>query len=287
MKHGLISLSGWLALALVSAAATAQDADTRSPMGDELIIGDRGRFALGAGVGLVRFDSNVKVTETQSGNSRYLDLEGNLDLDEVSRISSFYGAYRFSDKHSLLFNYFDISRSAQVLDFAANYGDLVLIRADLSVRDESRFYNLNYGYSLFREGGNEITLVAGLNSLDLKLEVEASGQITVGGVSRPEAEVTEANVFAPLPLFGLNFSTGFTPEWSLSTKVALIFGSYDEVSAGVLQTSITSKYQISRNAGLLLGLTYFSADVEIDEADELTEVSYAYNGVFLGIHVGL
>ena len=74
---------------------------------------------------------------------------------------------------------------------------------------------------------------------------------------------------------------------SLGDKIALITGSYDDVSASVLQTSITSKYQISRNAGLLLGLTYFSADVEIDEQDELTEIAYAYNGLFLGVHFGL
>jgi hypothetical protein len=287
MRHKNACLILISLLALCSGVAPAQAAGTPVPAAGELVSENEGGFAIGVGVGLVKFDSNAKVTDRQIGSSRYLDLEGNLDLDEVSRITSFYGAFRFSDKHSLLFNYFDISRSANLFDFAADYGDLVLIRADVSVRDESRFYNLNYGYSLLRDGPNEITLVVGLNSLDLKLEAEARGQITVGGASRSEVTVTEASVFAPLPLFGLNFSSGFTPDWSLATKIALITGSYDDVSASVLQTSITSKYQISRNAGLLLGLTYFSADVEIDEQDELTEIAYAYNGLFLGVHFGL
>ena len=63
-------------------------------------------------------------------------------------------------------------------------------------------------------------------------------------------------------------------------------GSYQDVSVRVIETSINSRYQFSRNTGFLLGLTYFDSDIDIDDDEKVTEVSYGYNGVFVGIHVG-
>jgi len=31
-------------------------------------------------------------------------------------------------------------------------------------------------------------------------------------------------------------------------------------------------------------MTYFNADVNIDDETELTEISYGYNGAFIGMH---
>ncbi len=123
--------------------------------------------------------------------------------------------------------------------------------------------------------------------LDLRLVAEASGEIVEDGVSRSEAEVLEAKQVAPLPLIGLNFTTRYTPEWSLATRVGFIGGTYQDVSAQIIQTSILSRYQFSKHVGLLLGLTYFSAEVEVREPDELLEISYGYDGLFLGLHFGL
>ena len=53
--------------------------------------------------------------------------------------------------------------------------------------------------------------------------------------------------------------------WSLSTKISLVGGSFGDVSASVLQTSINSHYQFTKHTGLLLGMTYFNADVKSDD----------------------
>jgi hypothetical protein len=73
-----------------------------------------------------------------------------------------------------------------------------------------------------------------LNALDLRLLFEASGQITIDNTTRSNAIVAEANVFAPLPLIGLNFGYSYTPKWRLSTRISLVVGSYDDISATVL-----------------------------------------------------
>ena len=35
-----------------------------------------------------------------------------------------------------------------------------------------------------------------------------------------------------------------------------------------------------------MGMTYFNANVDIDEDDLFTEVTYGYTGVFVGLHLG-
>jgi hypothetical protein len=252
----------------------------------ETTLYEGNKFAIGAGFGIVKFDTNVKVTDKTSGATRFLDLEGNLNLPEISHVTTIYGAYRFNEKHSILFGYFSINRSVSVLTIDENFDDIILINADVSISDNTSFYNLVYGYSLFQDDRSNVTFVAGLNGLDLNLQVEASGQITVDGISRSNAVVAEAKVFVPLPLVGLNFGFSFTPKWSVGTKISLVGGSYEDVSAVVIQTSINSRYQFSARSGLLMGITYFDADVSIDDVADITDISYGYTGAFIGAHFG-
>jgi hypothetical protein len=280
----LLPLLAIFLLPLSSAAATGEVA---APGMEDTVASKDGRLLLGVGFGVVRFDVNAKLTDRDTGFSRYIDLEGNLGLDEHSNVRTLYGSYLFNSTHSVVFNYFDVSRKSTLLSFDASYEDLKIENARLDIFDESRFYNIGYGYKLFANDTNGVTLVAGLNVLDLRLLAEASGDIIEAGVSRSESEVVEAKQVAPLPLIGLNFTTRYTPEWSLGTRVAFIAGSYQDVSAQIFQTSILSRYQFSKHVGLLFGITYFSAEVDIREPDELLEISYGYDGLFLGLHFGL
>ena len=254
--------------------------------GEEVVAYEGKKFALGVGLGIVEFDTNAKVTSKITGRSHYVDLEGNLNLPDNDQVNTIYGAYKFNEKHSLVFGYFSIERKSSIGNFSGDFNDIIVIEADFLIEDNSRFYSLGYGYTLFDDNRSDITLIVGLKSLDLRLRAEARGEITVNGETRSGVEITEADVLAPLPLFGLNFGISFTPKWSVSTRIGLVTGSYQDVSATVIETSINSRYQFSKHAGFLLGLTYFDANVDIDDDEEVTEVSYGYNGAFVGLHFG-
>ena len=113
----------------------------------------------------------------------------------------------------------------------------------------------------------------------------AQGEITIDGQTNPGMIEEDASVFAPLPLIGFDFWFAFTPKWSLSTKIGLVGGSYQDLSAGVLQTIVNAKYQFTRHLGALVGLTYFDADVKIDDSEERIDISYGYDGAFFGLHL--
>jgi len=244
------------------------------------------KLQLGIGFGIVSFDSKVKVRDKQSGGRRFLDLEGNLDLPETDRVNMFYGAYDFNARHSLVYSYFGTKRDSVVRDIEANFDDVILISATVEVEDKSRFFHLGYGYNLFRDDRSTVTAVVGVNFLDMKLVSTATGDLTVDGVTSSYTEISEADVLAPLPLIGLNFSFSFTPKWGISTQIAVVDGTYEGTSATAWHTTINSVYRLSSRTGFLLGITSFDTSVQVDEDDEITDVQYGYSGLFAGVHVG-
>ncbi|NOQ69294.1 MAG: hypothetical protein GQ573_04200 [Gammaproteobacteria bacterium] len=240
-------------------------------------------FALGFGAAIVKFDTKMKFTDKQSGDSIFLDPEGNLDLPETSSVTTIYGVYNFNSKHSIGFSFFGVNRESSVFSFDKTFEDVRVV-GDATMSDTTNFYRLDYGYTLFNDDRSKIKLIAGIYSLDLKYIFKAEGDITIGGETKSDSIVEEANVFAPLPLIGLDFWFSFTPEWSMATKVGFVAGSYEDLSAVVFQTGINAQYKFSKHIGGVIGLTSFDADVVIEDNIEKQEISYAYDGLFMGVH---
>ena len=241
------------------------------------------KFALGVGAAIVKFDTKMKFTDKQSGNSVFLDPEGNLDLPETSHVTTIYGKYNFNQKHSIGFSYFGVNRESSLFSFDKTFEDIRVV-GDASISDTTNFYQLDYGYTLFNDDRSQIKLLAGIYSLDLKYVFKAEGDITIDGVTSSGSILEEADVFAPLPLIGLDFWFSFTPEWSMATTVGFVAGKHDDLSAVVIQAGINAQYKFSRHIGGVIGLTSFSADVVIEDSNEKQEIDYAYGGLFLGMH---
>ena len=275
-KYNFLQITGLLFVY----AASAAHANTQP---DQIELYKSGRFALGIGAAVVKFDTKVKFTDKQSGISIFLDPEGNLDLPEISHVTTIYGGWNINHKHSLSFSFFNINRESSIIDFDETLEDVRII-GNASISDTTDFYQLTYGYTLFNDERSKIKLVAGIYGLDLKYVFEAEGQITEDGVTSAGSVYEEAKVFAPLPLIGLDFWYSFTPEWALNTKVSFVAGSYEDVSAGVLQTSINAQYRFTDHIGLMFGLAYFDADVEIEDDIEKIDIAYGYDGGYIGMH---
>lgn len=244
------------------------------------------KFAIGIGAAIVKFDTKLKFTDkTRSTfDSIFIDPEGNLDLPETSSVTTFYGAWNINPRHSIGFSYFSVNRESIVLNIDETLED-VRIEGDAKITDATNFYRLSYGYTLFNDYRSKIKLHAGVYGLDLKYVFEAEGQITREGVTTSDSINEEAKVFAPLPLIGLDLWYSFTPGWSINTRVAFVAGSYEDVSASVLQTSLNAQYRFTDHIGLIFGLAYFDADVVIEDNIDKKEIAYGYNGGFIGMHL--
>jgi len=250
---------------------------------EKIEISEGYKFAVGVGAAIVKFDTKIKVLDKQDGNSVFLDPEGNLDLPEISHVNTFYGRYNFNQVHSIGFSLFGVRRESRPIDFDKTF-DEVRVIGDAVITDKTNFYSLDYGYSLFIDDRSRIKLLAGIYSIDLNYVFQAEGEIIIDGVSASDMITKDANIFAPLPLIGLDFWFAFTPEWGMATKVAFVAGSYDDLSAVVIQTGINAQYKINKHVGLVLGLANFDADIVIEDDTEKQNISYAYDGLFAGAH---
>ena len=244
----------------------------------------KGKFALGVGYAIARFDTKVKFKDKQSGISVFVDGEGTLGLPETDILPVLYGAYRFTNKHMMGFSYFKVKRESTLLDFDEPVDDIT-ITGQATLTDNTSFYNVFYGYSMYEDDRSRVQGLIGLNGLDLKYTFEANGTITLPDSSTTASYEEEASVLAPLPLLGLQFWYAFTPKWSIDTKVSFVAGQYQDIKAWVVNTAITSRYQFNDSVGGLLGLAYFDAEVTIEDSEERIDVNYGYEGLFLGLHI--
>ena len=198
----------------------------------------------------------------------------------------FYGYYRFADKHGMGWQYFSLKREGTLVDDQANLGDLTFT-GRATVSDESSFAFLSYNYTLFEDDRAVIFGSVGLYGLDLNYEFDAEGTLNLQGMPIATTRITEeASVFAPLPLFGIDALFALTPKWAFGTKVSFVGGSYQDVSAGILDTRIRARYRLGKHAALLFGVSYFDADITIDDDDTETKVAYGFDGGFIGLDLG-
>lgn len=281
---GFISLLG-CCFAISPAALCSEGISTTS---DSVVFNDYGKQRntglIGVGLAVVRFDTKIRFTEKQSGVSVFLDPEGNLDLPEIARVNTLYAAYRFGKKHVIGATYFAVKRDTTFFNQEINVEDIVILNGRASLSDDTKFYFAEYGYTLFEDNRSRVKGLLGISGLDLKYTFDASGEIIVDGEPSVGNYHKEASVFAPLPLFGLDLSFAFTPKWSVATKVSLVAGSYNEIKASALQARTDARYSFTRQVGGVIGLSYFNADVTIDKAAEVQEITYGYGGAYAGLH---
>jgi len=269
-----------LALVLISHLIIAP---VKADPGDIDIYQDA-KILLGVGAAIVRLDSKITITDKQTGDSLFLDMEGTLGLPSQTHVTNFYGAYQFNKNHAFGIGYFRINRSSELINFEGNLDDIVIVKANATLTDKTAFTKIFYGYSLFRDDRSVVRLLGGLFVLDFEYIFEAEGEITIDGVTLTQTLREEVRLLAPLPMIGVDFSFSFTPKWSVDTSVLFVGGSYQEVSATVLQTSVRATYHATKHIGLDMGIAYFDADVTIDKETERQEVFYGYDGIFLGVH---
>jgi len=242
-----------------------------------------GRFSMGIGAGFVRFDTNFKFTDKNSGLSAFVDAEGTLGLPESDTLGIIYGRYRFSKKHALGFSTFRVKRENALFADKLNLGDWT-ISGTATLTDKTEFYFLNYTYTFMQDERSRVFGSFGLYGLNLSYRLDLFGEIEYqGDPLDSDTYEAEAGVFAPLPMFGLDAVFALTSKWWLATRITMVGGSYEDISAGILDTSIRSGFEFSKHVGVIFGIQYFNASVTIDDDDLKTDVSYGFDGAFLGL----
>jgi hypothetical protein len=243
-------------------------------------------LSVGIAAGLMRFDTNFRFENPETGRSIFVDAESSLGLPESKVIPLIYGYWRPSERHGLGFGYFSIRRESEILAIDRNFGDLS-VNGLARLADDTRFYSLTYNYTLFHDSRAFLFASLGLNVIDLEYRLDAEGEIRLGGELIDSGNFTRpVQQTAPLPMFGLDAWFVITDKWSFGARAAFIAGEVSDIRALVSEARIRVKYSASRNAGLFFGLSYFDGDIKIRKDDLVTDIGYGFDGLILGIDVG-
>lgn len=244
------------------------------------------KLSVGIAAGLMRFDTNFKFTNRETGRSVFLDSEGSMGLPESKTIPLIYGFWRPSQKHGLGFAYFSVHRDSELVAIDQNFGDLS-VDGRASLDDDTRFYTLAYNYTLFQDSRAFLFASLGINAIDLKYDFNAFGVLSIDDVPVGSGAYSEKlEEFAPIPMIGLDAWFAVTKRWSFGARATFVAGEVSDVRALILESRIRAKYTFNENVGLLIGLNYFDGDVTLNDTDLKTEINYGFEGLMLGIDIG-
>ena len=137
-------------------------------------------LSVGIAAGIMRFDTNFKFTDRDSGRSVFLDAEGTMELPEVKTIPLIYGFWRPTPKHGLGFAYFSVRRESELVAIDRNFGDLSL-EGRATLTDDTRFYALTYNYTFFQDSRAFVFASFGIKAIDLEYQFDAVGTLSLDG----------------------------------------------------------------------------------------------------------
>jgi hypothetical protein len=243
-------------------------------------------LSVGIAAGIMRFDTNFKFTDRDSGRSVFLDAEGTMELPEVKTIPLIYGFWRPTPKHGLGFAYFSVRRESELVAIDRNFGDLSL-EGRATLTDDTRFYALTYNYTFFQDSRAFVFASFGIKAIDLEYQFDAVGTLSLDGEPIESGVYSETlEQFAPIPLAGIDAWFALTDKWSFGARAAFVAGEVSDVRAVITESSIRAKYAFNENIGLIMGINYFDGDITINDTDKKTEINYGLDGLFFGIDVG-
>ena len=150
-----------------------------SSLGDEpSSAGLDSRYMLGVGLGVARFDTSIEITDSNTGNSIFIDGEGSLGLPETRVSPILYGGARINEKHGVEFYAFRIQREGTAIGIDRNFGELS-VNGSISFYDRTNFSYLAWNYRMLDDGQTLIRVRAGVYFLDLKYDVQAVGEVSL------------------------------------------------------------------------------------------------------------
>jgi hypothetical protein len=207
---------------------------------------------------LNRFDSTLRL---DGENSRGTDI--NLENNDLDRnLSSFEAGltWRFLPRHRLDALYYGAKRDgSRDVSGEVDIGDATFpVGANVTVHSKNEIFDVNYRYSIVKDPGHEIGLLAGLYGGKVSYDVDAVG-VSNGGQRTFHKSVSTT---IPLPVLGASFDWYPDLQWKLSAEFAGMKAKIGDVDGHAYLAAAAVEYMIVRNLGV--GLRYGYTDVKAD-----------------------
>lgn len=242
------------------------------------------QFVLVLGGSSVRFDSSFKFLDKDTGNSVFIDPEGQLGLQERQEVPTGTFLVALKDRHFLSVGFTRFTRDSNWLAVEdTTFEDLHIENGTVDVWLNSNDFDVSYAYKLFADDHIRILAKAGIYALDLDAGIRAEGEWYYEGEPGPGTYERSRSVIAPLPLLGVTFNFYIDRRWALATSVEAMYLPVGDITGRALRTKINARYAFGRTVGVVFGINYFDVHVTDDGETRKYDVKYGYDGLFAGL----
>jgi hypothetical protein len=262
-----------LAASVAMAQEDAQDSEPRKYRQGSLRLGT---------LRVTRFDTSIIARSSDFPLGVYLDLSGDFGLTDSVTVPRAMFGYRFSRRHQLNLDYFDVSRDSEVvLEREIEIGGTIIpIGASATASTDTRIYKGIYTWIFYDNPKIALGASFGLNvvSFDFRLKVDR--------VHDPEPAVDEAaGVTAPLPVLGLRLAYYPTRKLSLVTASDTLLVEYGSYSGTYLDIYALIDWRFHKHLSIGGGINFLNLDLKVDD-EVIGELRHNYRGVmgFIGVH---
>ena len=204
-------------------------------------------------------DTTIAVDVNGGTVGTSVDLEDDLGFKNDKRINRINALYRFTDKHSLHYSYFQLNRSnAKSLEKTFIIGgEEYPVEAAVTSTFDYTIHYVSYGYALHNEEDYQFDLLAGLYYLEAGFSITAIGI----GASSSVAEK------GPLPQVGFNFNKPLADRWNLSLRSAILKFDIGDVDGLLVDTRLRVDYEVTDRFALGLAYNWQKFRVDILDSD--------------------
>ena len=248
-----------------------------------------GRFTIGAGYFSPDLDTTIVVTDENNIVGTGISFEKNLGLDDSEGTRLLYAEWRFFERHSLQYRYFDLQRSATVSSSTVSIaiGEEVF---DISLPIQSFFditaHEVSYAYSLLLDQKKNLFVGIGISMQDLELGIQG----TESSPNPGEIINSTLDSIAPLPTLNLGFRYAFSEKWVFQSRlgwlaVELDNGADEDLSGQIINANAGVLWKAFNNVGFFAHYQLFEVDVDYLDRGVLFAIDYDYVGPVLGVTV--
>lgn len=223
-------------------------------------------------------DTRLRVDAANGALGTTITLEDNLGYSKDETLPAFDATWRINPRHRVELGYATLKRDAQkTLTGEIRFGDSVFpVSANVNSTFNSDVWRLTYGWSFYREGGNELALLLGLHVTSFETKLQ-----TLGGSVAESADRT-----LPLPTIGLQGSWSFDPHWRIGGWVQVFALEYGDYDGSLVNGAFTAEYRINRNLAVGAGYTVYDYNLDITKGRARGSFEYQFAGPILYLNAG-
>ncbi len=247
---------------------------------------EKSRFEISAGGYITTFDSTIRVDVNDVDLGTIIKLEDALGLEEQLTVFRVDGVWRIADRHKIEGRIYDFGRSAgiEIEEEIEFDGQTFVAGAFVESSIDLALFAISYQYSLIRRPRAELSIGAGLNTVDLKADLAAGAtfegdELISGAVSASEG------LLAPVPTVNANGQYYLTKRLSLLGGADYFTLSIDALDGYLIDARAGAQFDFSENFAAIIEYNLVDIDVSSDIDDFRGAVSLKYDAIFASAKV--